>query len=43
MHSIVTKLSAARETRRVRHAQHAHAVWQERRRGRFLAPRLRYP
>jgi hypothetical protein len=43
MHSIVTKLSAVRDARRVRYAERVHAVWQERRRPRYAAPRLRYP
>jgi hypothetical protein len=43
MHSIVTKLNAAREARRVRDAERIHAVWQDRRRVRYLGPRLRYP
>lgn len=44
MHSIVTKLNAARDARRVRYAERVHAVRQERRRERAVtAPRLRYP
>lgn len=43
MHSIVTKLNAARDARRARYAERVHAVWQERRRERYIAPSLRYP